>query len=189
MIDVHDLEVRTDSRAIVDQLRNKLRSTLRFRIAHGSIPVQDAGAVRVGIEVALQMRKDALSGDYVRNTVAIEIAKGHAMQLRKGHISGVFRRKIAHNGMLYEGNGAVLVALLLEPCESPSVSVKHRYDVVQAVTVHVSNPHAVPAHEALFRDLVHDPGGGGVFRIGLGVLHGAIAAEQNCGFSVAIDVF
>src|SRR5207253_5072189 len=79
--------------------------------------------------------------DCVRNTVAIEIAKGHAMQLGKGHISGVFRRKIAHNGMLYERNGAVLVALLLEPCESPSVSVKSRYDVVQAVTVHVINTH------------------------------------------------
>src|SRR5207253_1783527 len=151
--------------------------------------------------------------DCVRNTVAIEIAKGHAMQLGKGHISGIFRRKIAHNGMLYEGNGAVLVALLLEPCESPSVSVKSRDDVVQTVAVHVinthlgasgaegcgmigprllrgalrrmfppstgrydvhaavtvdiSHTHAVPTHEAPFRDFVHDPGGGGVFRIGL----------------------
>src|SRR5437588_4880287 len=141
MVDVHDGEVRTDSRAIVDQLRNKLRSPLRFRVPHGPIPVENAGAVRIGIEVAFQMRKDALSRDYVRNTVAIEIAKGHAMQLGKGHISGIFRRKIAHNGMLYEGNGAVLVALLLEPCESPSVSVKSRDDVVQTVAVHVINTH------------------------------------------------
>src|SRR5260370_36964548 len=53
------------------------------------------------------------------------------------------------------------------------------YDVHAAVTVDISNRHAVPTHEALFRDSVHDTGGGVGLRIGLAVLLGASAAEQN----------
>src|SRR5258706_3360630 len=63
------------------------------------------------------------------------------------------------------------------------------HDIHTSVPVDISHTHAVRAYAGLFGDSVDDPGGSGMFRIRLGIRHCAIAAEQNFGFSVAIDVF
>ena len=79
-----------------------------------------------------------LSGNKVRNAVAIHVANPGAVQLRVWHdVSRFPVREVVHHHVLDEG----AVALLLEPRQAPSVRGQRGDDIGQAVAVHIKDLH------------------------------------------------
>src|ERR1700694_716351 len=129
----------------MNQLGNKLRSTFSLRIPNRSVPVQDRRTVGIGIQIALQMRPVTLSGDDVRNAVAIQVRKRHGVEFGESDVARVLGREIAHNRVLDKRDGPVLIPLLLEPRQAPSVSRERGDDVIQTVAVYVVDAHLCAA--------------------------------------------
>src|SRR5260370_42314376 len=83
----------------------------------------------------------ALPDDDVRNTVTIQVREGRGVEFREGNVACVLGREIAHNGVLDKRDGPILIALLLEPRQAPSVSRERGDDVIQSVAVYVVHTH------------------------------------------------
>src|SRR5262245_23212337 len=138
-------ELRTDSRAVVDQLGNKLRAAFRLRIAHRAVPVKYRGAVRVGVEMAFQMGIEPLADDEVCDAIAVEIREGRSVRFAESDIPGVLRGQVTHDVVPHEGNVPLRVALLLKPGKTPAVRGNRRHDIVPPVAIHIVDTHLRPA--------------------------------------------
>src|SRR5450432_3554227 len=66
-IQIDNDELRADARAVVHQFGHEFGPAWRLRIAHRSVPVEDRRPIGIRIEMALEMRVEALAGDEIRN--------------------------------------------------------------------------------------------------------------------------
>ena len=93
LVQVGGQHLRAGARAIVDELGHELGAARRLRVAHGPVHVEHRRTVRIGIEVALEVRQVPLADDEVRDPVAVDVGRGRAVRLGEGHAAGVLRRR------------------------------------------------------------------------------------------------
>ena len=65
----------TDTRAIVDQLRNELRAARSLWIADRTVYVQHGRSVRIGVNEIIQVGPESLADNKVRNSVTVDVGE------------------------------------------------------------------------------------------------------------------
>ena len=126
-----------DARAVVHQLGHELRAARRLRVAHRPVDVQHRRAVRIGIEVSVQVRPEALAGDEVRMPSPSMSANADPCSSENVTPPAFFVEKSPMIGCSTKLMVPSARFLLLEPRQAPAVRLQAGDDVVQAVAVDV----------------------------------------------------
>src|SRR6056297_3512501 len=133
-IDVTRGDLRSDTGAIVDQVRNELGAA--FSVSLQLEPVEDGRGV--GLEILEgTVCPAALAGDEIHEAVSVDVGGGESMGLRKLHAMRTVFRLATHETV--PGERPVLV--LFVPAEAVAVGIVARDDVVSPIAVDVENEH------------------------------------------------
>src|SRR5258708_8153167 len=137
VVEIDGEHLRARTRVMVNQFRHELRGTGSFPVAQGAIDVESGRAIRVRIEIALEVREKAFADDEVGNAVAVDVSRRRPVRLGKGEITGVLRREVPRDLVLDKRDDAGRVALLLEPRQPEAMRLRRCHHVVQPVPVDV----------------------------------------------------
>ena len=135
-IGIARLDLHADAGVVIDQVGDELDCSVGR--PHGAEPV-DHRRIALARIVAV-VGPEALSGDDVLESIAVDVFQRHGMELTEGNAIRILQRIRRDDGMAEK-----LAVLLLEPSQAKLVGRQAGEDVLIAVAIEVVGMHLRPA--------------------------------------------